>query len=207
MQGMPGAPSVQVGDRDDLAACLEDVAEPKSNYIADLSDATLESKSCAIYALCEGARFTKLLKKGINVPIGFKPKDGTSSYTFRFNAMTGTITLYDKKADTQFTPSGSAVTYVFSIEDSEKDANGLIEDRFILFYDPTVEFELCFKDNKLLISNNPYSGDIVIKDVNGDPISGSPFAACNTEIDFSALAAGMYVVTFDGDKKYIVNKE
>lgn len=145
-----------------------------------------------------------------NTKIGFKTT-GVGNYKFQFSTVTGQVDLYDKVADLliEITPSTPAYNFTVANDESGK----VVEDRFVVFY-KVEELEVCFKDNKLQISSNPYTAGIVVKDANGTPITGSPFLDSTMEIDLSgaSFATGRYTVEFGGGKagggeEFVVIKE
>lgn len=70
--------------------------------------------------------------------------------------------------------------------------------------------DVCFRNNKLEINGNPYSETIVIKDANGDEITGSPFAANTLLVDMTTIGAAgdRFTVEFAGGaRKFIIVKQ
>ena len=69
---------------------------------------------------------------------------------------------------------------------------------------------VCFKNNKIEINENPFDDEIVVKDANGDQIAGSPFAASTPLIDMTSIGAAgdRFTVEFNGgNKKFVIVKE
>ena len=182
----------------DVSGCLS-----YGNY-TELGD---PGTKCWAYAVFQGERYKKLYLKNLtNIPLGVKTI-GVTSYTFQFTpglAYDEEVVIYDKQED-HYIHTKTETSYVFTVDASQ--TNSYIEDRFVLMYNEAVDFGVCFKENKLLIDSNPYGGSIEVRDLNGTEVLDSPYLPCTDQIDFSELDPGMYIVTFDGDKKYVVNKE
>lgn len=191
------ATTIDVAEGYDVSGCLSD-----GNY-TELGDPGTKNWA---YAIFKGEKYKKLYIKNLkNIPLGIKTI-GVTNYTLQFTTYSYPVevVIYDKQAD-HYIYTKTETSYAFSIDDSQ--TNSYIEDRFVIFYDPDVELNICFTDNKLLLNDNPYGGNIEVRNSAGDEVLDSPYEACTAEIDFSALAAGLYTVVIDGDKKYVVNKE
>lgn len=191
------------------------VAIPDGSTMEQTNTITPEDNAVAVYAIYNNDAYDLFRKKeegGFkmkNIPLGIKTNASTS-YEFWFTDVTGTVVLYDKEKG----GTGGVVDvnsdYSFTIDPSQK--NSRIDDRFVLYY-IVEELEVCFKNNKLQISSNPYTDGIVVKK-DGVAITGSPFSDDVSEIDLSgaSFATGRYTVEFGGGKaeggeEFVVIKE
>ena len=162
-------------------------------------------RKVALYAL-DGT--TKLqIARGAdlrNVALGLLT-DASTNYTLTVASVAGTETLYihDNVANTDYALTEGA-SYNFTATASTTD-----DTRFYL-KKVADALDVCFRNNKLEINGNPYSETIVIKDANGDEITGSPFAANTLLVDFSTIGAAgdRFTVEFAGGaRKFIIVKQ
>lgn len=94
----------------------------------------LGAMSVAIYAYYENVAYENLLLNSLkNMPLNFKANAATA-YHLYFANLEGTITLYDTKT-AQFVDMTSN-PYDFTIEASERDANNIVANRFVINYVP-----------------------------------------------------------------------
>ena len=101
-------------------------------YYAALND---EGKSVLLYVDYEGTRYSHFGTSETtmrNMPLVMKANSATD-YRFLFSNLEGAIEIYDTKLDSVLDKSQ---VYNFTIEDSERDANNIIADRFIINYVP-----------------------------------------------------------------------
>lgn len=168
------------------------------------AEMNMEDRVIALYAL-KGSTKLEIARAAdlTNVKLGLQT-DASTNYTLTVSSVTGTETLYihDYVAGKDYALTEGA-SYNFT-------ATGSSEARFLLKKSVNDPLKVCFIGNVLQVNDNPYSETIVIKDANGDPISGSPFAANTTEVDFSTIGAAgdRFTVEFaNGARKFIVVKE
>jgi hypothetical protein len=131
-----------------------------------------------------------------NLKIGFTTNTLDQDYTFTFiDKSGGTITLFDKKTGTT-TDLSTATKYDFSVA-AEFVGQKQILDRFVINYvpAPSTDFEVCFINNHLTVSNNPWSdGKIAVYDGETKVVEKD---GTETDIDLTALEAGKrYMVKF-----------
>jgi hypothetical protein len=140
-----------------------------------------------------------------NVALGLLT-DASINYTLTVASVAGTETLYihDNIANTDYALTEGA-SYNFTATASTTD-----EARFYLKKASSGDLIVCFRDNKLEINDNPYDAPIVIKDANGDEITGSPFAANTLLVDMTTIGAAgdRFTVEFAGGaRKFIIVKQ
>lgn len=87
--------------------------------------------------------------------------------------------------------------------------NCVIADRFVINYarTPDADLEICHLDNKLVLKQNPYLANIVVKDAEGNKVIDEPSTNTPQEIDLSSLPAGQYTVELDGGNRKFVIKQ
>ncbi len=153
----------------------------------------------------------------MNLPIAIvtnRQPAGQQHYTFTFTVPTLTEGLKLKDLRTGIeTDIVNAGTYEFDVNTTTdpgyvEGTNYVIADRFVINFPD--ELEVCFINNKLEVHANPYSEPIVIKDANGDEITGSPFAASTLLVDMTAIGAAgdRFTVEFAGGaRKFIIVKQ
>ena len=158
-----------------------------------------------IYAVSEAGRFSTSMTNNLdNNPIGFIA--GTdAAYTLTFSGVSGrTLKIYDKETHTE-TVLANDGNYPFAATPGAR-----IDNRFVINF-TSDNLDVCFKDNKLEINNNPNTAeDIVIKDAAGNPISGSPFVGTSTLIPLTSIGAkgDRFTVEFyGGARKFVIVKE
>lgn len=171
----------------------------------------MEGRKIALYAL-NGATKLQIANAADlrNVPLGLLT-DASTDYTITVSNVEGAETLYihDNVASTDYALTEGA-SYNFTATASTTD-----EARFYLKKASSGELNVCFRDNKLEINDNPYDDPIVIKDANGNEIDGSPFAANTLLVDMTTIGAAgdRFTVEFgpivDGNKarKFIIVKQ
>ena len=159
----------------------------------------------AIYAISGGDHFSTSMTNNLdNNPIGFIA--GTdAAYTLTFSGVSGrTLKIYDKETHTE-TVLANDGNYPFAATPGAR-----IDNRFVINF-TSDNLDVCFKDNKLEINNNPNTAeDIVIKDAAGNPISGSPFVGTSTLIPLTSIGAkgDRFTVEFyGGARKFVIVKE
>lgn len=99
-------------------------------YYAALND---EGKSVLLYVDYEGTRYSHFGTSETtmrNMPLVMKANSATD-YRFLFSNLEGAIEIYDTKLDSVLDKSQ---VYNFTIEDSERDANNIVANRFIINY-------------------------------------------------------------------------
>ena len=138
---------------------------------------------------------------------------GNQHYTITFNVPTSTegLKLKDLRTGT-VTDIVNAGTYEFDVNTTTDPGyvagtNYVIEDRFVINY-VVPDFEICFRDNELQITANPYAENVVVKDENGTKVVDVAPVTPYQAIDLSAQAAGRYTVELaDGARKFIIVKQ
>ena len=175
------------------------------------SEMNMDGRVVAFYAL-NGATPLQIATatKFTNVKLGLKT-DASTNYTLTVSSVAGaqTLKIFDREAAD---PSNA---YFELTEGAVLNftATGSTEDRFVLNYVPADELEVCFIDNKLQINANPYEEqNIVIKDKDGNNITGSPFAPefPSQVIDLSTIGAAgdRFTVEFaNGARKFVIVKQ
>ncbi len=166
----------------------------------------MEDRVVALYAL-KGATKLEIAKAADlrSVPLGLLT-DVSTNYTLTVSSVAGTETLYihDNVAGLDYALTEGA-SYNFTATASTTD-----EARFYLKKASSGELNVCFRDNKLEINDNPYDAPIVIKDANGDEIPGSPYAANTLLVDMTTIGAAgdRFTVEFAGGaRKFIIVKQ
>ena len=155
-----------------------------------------------IYVLVNEDRFTTWVSNAYtpNLALGFVAA-ASGSHTLSFENFTGAeYKIYDRIADQTIEVNASTPDYVFTAD------AGAHNNRFVINYSVD-NLSVCFIDNVLEISSNPYDADIVVKDADGNQVTGSPFAVAPTpqNISLASLPAGRYTVEFgDGARKFVV---
>lgn len=132
--------------------------------------------------------------------------DAKTNYTIDVSSVAGSETLYLYDAEQK---KNYALTEGAHYDDIVAVANTTNETRFSLRKLADV-LNVCFKNNKIEINENPFDDEIVVKDANGDQIAGSPFAASTPLIDMTSIGAAgdRFTVEFNGgNKKFVVVKE
>ena len=110
-----------------------------NSYYAPFND---ENKDVHLYVDYEGTRYAHFGSSAAtmqNMPLIMKANSATS-YSFTFSAIVGTIRIYDKKMNHEidFTTENP---YNFTIEASERDAENIVADRFIINYVPAPVYD------------------------------------------------------------------
>lgn len=131
--------------------------------------------------------------------------DAKTNYTISVSGVEGseTLYLYDAEEKKNYALTNDALYNITAT------ANTTNETRFSLRKLADV-LNVCFKNNKIEINENPFDDEIVVKDANGDQIAGSPFAASTPLIDMTAIGAAgdRFTVEFNnGNKKFVIVKE
>ncbi len=165
----------------------------------------MEDRVVALYALNGSTKLQIAESVDLRgVKLGLKT-DAKTNYTVAVSAVEGSETLYlydaDKKENFALT-EGASFNFTAA-------ANATDEARFSL-RKLADALNVCFKNNKIEINENPFDEDIVIKDANGDQIAGSPFAASTPLIDMTAIGAAgdRFTVEFNGgNRKFVIVKE
>lgn len=170
------------------------------------SEMNMDGRKIALYALNGSEKLQIARAKSLNnVKLGLLT-DAATSYTITVSAVEGSEKLYLHDNVTGLDHELKAGTIEFTATASSTD-----ETRFLLRKDiDALKPGVCFINNKLTISENPFPEDIVIETIDGTPIAGSPFAASTTEVDFTSIGAAgdRFVVKFhNGDQKLIFIKE
>ena len=92
-----------------------------------------ENKDVHLYVDFAGTRYAHFGSSATtmrNMPLIMKANSATS-YSLSFSAMVGTIDIYDKKLGVHIDKSQN---YDFTVEDSERDANDIVANRFVINY-------------------------------------------------------------------------
>lgn len=170
------------------------------------SEINMEGRKVALYAL-NGATKLQIVQATTitNLPLGLLT-DASTDYTLSVSEVEGseTMKIYDKETGLYYDLTEGA-SYNFTAT-----ANTTNEDRFVLNYAaPTpAEFEICFRDNQLQITANPYAENVVVKDANDTKVVDVAPVTPYQAIDLSAQAAGRYTVELAGGaRKFIIVKQ
>ena len=114
-----------------VVATSDDLNDGLNNsYYAPFND---ENKEVHLYVEYSGTRYAHFGSSATtmrNMPLIMKANSATS-YSLSFSAMVGTIDIYDKKLDVHIDKSQN---YDFTIEASERDANDIVANRFVINY-------------------------------------------------------------------------
>ncbi len=186
-------------------------ADFEDGYDSDKMKMLSNSRSVLLFGILASHDCEDVVTNDLtNLALGFTTNQVDQNYTLAFENFSGeTMEFYDLVADTHFTINASTPAYNFSVTAAEVGRKE-IRDRFVINYVAPVEpeFEICFRDNKLQISNNPYAENIVVKDENGDAVKDVAPVTPYQEIDLSALAAGRYTVELAGGaRKFVIVKQ
>lgn len=203
LTGESGSSSVVRISKDDART-----TEYEDGYDTDKMMMFANSKSVLLYGIvgthnCEDVVTNDLT----NQYIGFSTNQVDQNYTLTFEAFTGeSFELYDLIAGEQFTVNGTTPAYNFSVTPAQV-GRVAITNRFVINYAPA-GFEICFLNNELQITSNPYAQNVVVKDENGtikkDVAPVTPYQA----IDLSDLDNGRYTVELaDGARKFVIVKQ
>ena len=185
-----------------------------SSSFSDAFDNTWDAVAAntgGIYVYYENERYSTWAsnKYSENLAIGFGTYDdaGNLNYTLKFQNFKGAeYTLYDRKTATTINVNASTPDYNFTI-DLEDNNNPLITNRFLINY-VVPDFEICFRDNQLQITANPYDENVVVKDANDTKVVDVAPVTPYQAIDLSAQAAGRYTVELAGGaRKFIIVKQ
>jgi len=124
-------------------------------------------------------------------PVGIKTNAQSTSYSFVFSDVTGTVLLYDAVLDSVITMVNGGV-YAFTAA-----ANRTINDRFtICNLQPTV-YEICFRYCHLQVKGAV--GDrINLLDADGSQVAAFTLTNTTQEFDLNSYAEGRYRVVFNG---------
>lgn len=200
------------GGESDVYLLEDDARTPayESGFDTEKMMSQSNSKSVLIYGLvgttpCEEVATNSLQ----NFKIGFKTNQVDQNYTLTFSDKSGgTIKLKDLLTDTEI-DLGSATSYNFSVEAGLVGRHEVL-DRFVINYAREAdsgELEICHKDNKLELLNNPYTENIVVKDAEGNLVKDVPSTNTPQYIDLSDLPAGQYTVELNGGNRKFVIKQ
>lgn len=169
------------------------------------SDMNMEDRKVALYALNGGTKLQFAQAADLRgVKLGLLT-DASTDYTIAVSLVAGseTLYLYDADQKTNFALTEGA-SYNFTATASTTN-----ETRFSL-RKLADALNVCFKDNKIEINDNPFDDEIVVKDAKGDHITGSPFAASTPLIDMTSIGAAgdRFTVEFhNGARKFVIVKE
>lgn len=181
------------------------LAESASFDALDGAEMDMDGRKVALYGI-KGAQKLQIIQASdlTNVRLGLLT-DASTSYTIAVSSVAGTpLYLHDYVTGDDYALTEGA-SHNFTATASVTD-----ETRFLIKKTVEDKLKVCFIGNLLSINDNPYVGTIVIKDANGDPISGSPFAANTTEVDFTSIgtAGDRFTVEFAGGlRKLTIIKE
>ena len=182
------------------------LSESAEYGVLDGSVMNMEDRVVALYVLNGGTKLQIARANDLrSVPLGLLT-DASTNYTISVSQVAGTETLYihDNVAGLDYALTEGA-SYNFTAT-----ANTTNETRFYLKKASSGDLIVCFRDNKLEINDNPYDAPIVIKDANGDEITGSPFAANTLLVDMTTIGAAgdRFTVEFAGGaRKFIIVKQ
>ena len=162
-------------------------------------DAASANPGTGIYVLVNDDEYTSWAsnKYSANLALGFvATKSGT--HTLKFDKFDGAeYKIYDRVADKTITVNGSTSSYEFTV-----DAAGTYNSRFVINYNPN-NLAVCFIDNVLEISSNPFDAPIKIIGANGS--KEVAVAPTPQNISLNDSVAGNYTVEFNGGaRKFVV---
>ena len=173
-----------------------------------------------IYVVAGGSNYSSYkLNEIVNLHVAIltnRRPAANQHYTLTFNVPTINegLKLKDLKTGDEVNIVNGA-TYEFDVNSTldpgyASGTNFRIEDRFVINYAaPTpAEFEICFRDNELQITANPYAENVVVKDANDTKVVDVAPVTPYQAIDLSAQAAGRYTVELAGGaRKFIIVKQ
>lgn len=183
-------------------------AAVEDGYDAPCMMSQSNDNSTLLYGMIGGAEYSIVATNNLDgLAIGFKTNNVDQDYTLTFSDFDGeAFELFDLVAGTHFTVNGSTPAYNFSVTPAQV-GRVAINDRFVINY-VAPEFGICFIDNELQITSNPYAENVVVKDENGTKVKDVAPVTPYQAIDLSALAAGRYTVELaDGARKFVIIKQ
>lgn len=182
--------------------------EFEDGYDSDKMMMFANSKSVLLYGIvgthnCEDVVTNDLT----NQYIGFSTNQVDENYTLTFEAFTGeSFELYDLVAHTNFTVNGATPAYDFSVTPAQV-GRVAITDRFVINY-VAPGFEICFLNNELQITANPYAENVEVYDENDTKVKDVAPVTPYQAIDLSDLANGRYTVKLAGGaRKFVIVKQ
>ncbi len=119
-----------------------------------------------------------------------------TQYVFSFDKVDGRQLYLKDYVTNTLTPITATDTYTFTAS-----ANSTLADRFQIV--KPEEFKICYENDYLVISNNPYTTNTIVKDAEGNVVVNE--APGVEKISLESLPAGHYTVELNGgEKKYII---
>jgi hypothetical protein len=184
------------------------------------------ASNIGLYVQYNAANYSELYAPElVNVPlVVVTSREAASKQHYKFFAELGAAANNSQEVYvTDLRPDGggepvkfllnNATEYAFDLSGEASFVAGeniVIADRFVINYVAPVvpDFEICFRDNKLQITANPYAENVVVKDANDSKVVNEAPVTPYQEIDLSALAAGRYTVELAGGvRKFIIVKQ
>lgn len=160
---------------------------------------TLLSTSVNIYAQTSYGKLSIVALPDIaGLPLPIITNENETSYVFSFSDVDGDIKIEDMELDSIHPMSKG--DYAFVAENGKKT----IANRFRIYkpFTPDAgELEVCAYFNSIEIKNNPYTGDIVVKDLEGNVVLTKVARTTPQTISLESLAAGHYVLVI-GEKSF-----
>ena len=160
---------------------------------------TLLSTSVNIYAQTSYGKLSIVALPDIaGLPLPIITNETETSYVFSFTDVDGDIKIEDMELDSIHPMSKG--NYAFTAESGKKT----IANRFRIYkpFTPDAgELEVCVYFSSIEIKNNPYTGDIVVKDLEGNVVLTKVARTTPQTISLEGLAAGHYVLVI-GEKSF-----
>lgn len=189
--------TLTIGESGDLGAGLN------PGYYAELNT---EGKEVWFFVEFGGVKYQQFASNAAtmeNLQLGIKTNASTS-YTLTAASVVGTLKIRINGVEYNITEGMSeAITLPAS---STLPAVG---DELNYKVQPTaLEFGICFIDNELQITSNPYAENVVVKDENGTKVVDEAPVTPYQAIDLSDLADGRYTVELAGGaRKFVIIKQ
>lgn len=190
--------TLTIGESGDLGAGLN------PGYYAELNT---EGKEVWFFVEYGGVKYQQFASNAAtmeDLQLGIKTNASTS-YTLTAASVVGTLKIRINGVEYNITEGMSEVITLpasSTLPAVGDEANYKVQ--------PTApaEFQICFRDNELQITANPYAENVVVKDENGTKVVNEAPVTPYQAIDLSALAAGRYTVELaDGARKYVIVKQ
>ncbi len=132
------------------------------------------------------------------LPLPIITNENETSYVFSFSDVDGDIKIEDMELDSIHPMSKG--NYAFTAESGKKT----IANRFRIykpFTGDAGDLVVCVYYSSIEIQNNPYTTDIVVKDLDGNVVLTKTARTTPQTISLENLAAGHYILVI-GDKTY-----
>lgn len=186
-----------IGESDELAAGLNDL------YYAELNT---DGKEVWLFVEYNGVKYQQFASNKAtmkNLQLGIHTNASTT-YTLTAEKVTGSLKVRINGVEYDIT-EGMSETITLPASSTLPAAG----EEWKYKVQPTkVQLNVCFTDNVLIINENPYSENIVIKNASGTIVLTKGHSVASIDFDAEGLAAGRYTVEFhNGDRKFVVEKK